>query len=350
MSGERTIRLPDDLEAIYDHFCSQHWSDGLPIVPPTEARVAAALRHTTLSPETELGVLPPRFAPVLVQNVAICAVMAGCRPEYLSAVVAAVQACLAPQFNIGGVQSTTSATTPVLVFNGPVVDELGINYGIDCLGGSTRANATIGRATRLTLLCVGGATPGVGDQASLGQPAKLTCCFAEHEQASPWPSLSVDRGYPPGMSTVTAFPATGMVEVRDTDSPTIDGVLTTMAQSMNLSGYLSANNAGEKRPDALVILTPDHARMAATAGLTKADVRRLLWERARLPYESFSSEVAEQIRQWRRRRASNPDEVTVTLSPDDISIVVAGGAGTKSMFVPTWGGWAQSATAEVALS
>ncbi len=349
MSDERTVVLPDDLETVYDHFCSQQWSDGLPIVPPTEERVTEALRHTDLSPETELGVLPPRFAPVLVHNVAVCAVMAGCRPEYLPAVIAAVRACLAPQFNIGGVQSTTSATTPVLIFNGPVVERLGINYGVDCLGGSTRANATIGRATRLTLLSVGGATPGVGDKASLGQPAKITCCFAENEQASPWQPLSTDRGFAPGTSTVTAFPATGMVEVRDTDSPTIDGVLTTMAQSMNLSGYLSANNAGEKRPDALVILTPDHARMAAAAGLTKAEVRRILWERARLPYEAFSPEVAEQIRQWRQRRADNPDEVTVTLSPDDISVVVAGGAGTKSMFIPTWGGWAQSATVEVTL-
>src|SRR5690606_1285847 len=124
----------------------------------------------------------------------------------------------------------------------------GITGGVDCLGGSAHANATIGRAVRLTLIALGGATPAVGDLATIGQPAKLTACFAENEAESPWPPLSEDRGFPKGTSAVTAFAATGIVEVRDSDSLRPEGVLTTIAHSMTPAGYLSANNAGEKRP------------------------------------------------------------------------------------------------------
>lgn len=348
-TDEVEIVVEDDLETIYAEFRSRGWSDGLPIIPPTPERVARMLASST-DAEASLGSVPPSFAPALVRKAAVSAVMAGCIPEFFPAVTAAIGAVIQPDFNLGGVQSTTSSTAPMLIFNGPAAQAMGISGGVDCLGGSHHANATVGRAVRLALIALGGATPGVGDLATLGQPAKISCCLAENETQSPWRPLSEDRGFAPGASTVTAFASTGVIEVRDSDSQSAQDLLTTIAHSMTPAGYMSANNAGEKRPEALVLMTPDHARQVDGQGMTKDDARQFLWARARRPLTDFAEPVAAQVAGWRRERGVDTRDVTVTLTPDDVHIVVAGGSGAKSMFVPTWGGWTQSTTVEVTVS
>ena len=190
------------MEALFD----RGWTDGLPVVPPTEARVLRMLGGTTRAPDEVVAVVPPDLVPCTVEKVAVNAVMAGCRPEYLPVVLACVEAACTDEFNIHGVLATTMPVGPVVIVNGPVRRALGMNSGVNALGQGNRANSTIGRALQLVVRNVGGGRPGGVDRATLGSPAKVSFCFPEDEEGSPWTPLSADRGFAPGTSTVTLFP------------------------------------------------------------------------------------------------------------------------------------------------
>src|SRR5579884_2679781 len=185
--------VPDTLEAI--EFCYQQgWTDGLPVVPPTEARVAEFLAAAGLAPDAVLGTVPERGRVITAEKVAINAVMAGCLPTYLPVVVAAVQAMTADEFCLHGSMASTGGAAPLVIVNGPVRTQLGMNAGVNVFGPGTRANATIGRALRLVLLNVCDAQPGVLDQATLGHPGKYAYCIAEDEETTVWQPLHVERG------------------------------------------------------------------------------------------------------------------------------------------------------------
>jgi hypothetical protein len=188
------ITVADDPEAIFERFAGEGWTDGLPIVPPTPARVAEMLAGSDLEPDASLGAMPPRWGETTIAKIAVNAVMAGCKPEYFPVVVTAVKAILARPFNLYGVQGTTNPASPVLIVNGPIAREIEINARGNLFGPGFRANATIG-----------GGVPQQADKSTLGNPAKYTCCFAEHEAASPWAPLHVERGFDAATSTVTAF-------------------------------------------------------------------------------------------------------------------------------------------------
>ena len=266
----RLGELEDDMEAMWD----RGWTDGMPVVPPTEARVLSMLDGTSRAPEEVVAVVPPNLAPATVEKVAINAVMAGCRPEYLPVVLAAVEAACTDEFNIHGVLATTWFVGPVVVVNGPVSRAIGMNSGINALGQGNRANATIGRALQLVIRNVGGGRPGEVDRATLGTPGKYSFCFAEDETGSPWESLAVERGYGPDQSAVTVFAGGGVRGVRDQQSRTPESLARSLAVCLS----------GVSHPklvctiDACLIVSPDHGRVFRQAGWSRNRLRRELEE------------------------------------------------------------------------
>jgi hypothetical protein len=267
--------LEDEMEAMWD----RGWTDGLPVVPPTEARVLAMLEGTSRAADEVVAVVPPNLAEVTVEKVAVNAVLAGCRPEYLPVVLAAVEAACTDEFNIHGVLATTWFAGPVVIVNGPIRLAIGMNSGINALGQGNRANATIGRALQLVIRNVGGGRPGGVDRATLGTPGKYSFCFAEAEEHSPWESLAVERGFAPGVSTVTLFAGGGVHGVADQ--------LSRSAESLARTFALCLRNVGHPKAllgmDAMLIVTPDHARIFREAGWSRARLRRELDELLMVP-------------------------------------------------------------------
>jgi len=326
----RRIEVPEDISEINRLFYEKGWSDGLPIVPPTEERVLELLQGTGRKPEEVVGVLPPRIAEATVEKIAINAVMAGCLPEHMPVIIAAVEAMVAGKFNLYGVQTTTHPCSPLLIINGPIRKQLDINCGYGALGPGRLANAVIGRAVRLILLNVGGAVPGQVDKATLGQPGKYAYVIGENEEASPWEPLSIEGGFSPEQSTVTVIAAESPHNVNDHYSTSATGVLTTLAGTLAIQG---SNNILLQIGGPLVFLGPEHAKTIAAEGYTKKQVKELLFEKARVPKKAFSIDIQEQ------RFSGFPDEslVPVAHEPGNILVVVAGGAGKHSMIVPTFG-------------
>ncbi|HTE54760.1 MAG TPA: thioredoxin family protein [Kofleriaceae bacterium] len=257
--------LEDEIETAYE----RGWSDGLPVVPPTAARVLRMLDGTSRAADEIVAVVPPDLAPVTVEKVAINAVLAGCRPEYLPVVLAAVEAACTDSFNMHGLLCTTYFSGPVAVVNGPIAARIGMNAGINCLGQGNRANTTIGRALQLVVRNVGGGLPGGIDRATFGAPSKLGLCFAEDEAGSPWEPLSVERGFAPGASTVTLFPGHGPSAVIDQISRSPE----------SLAASFAAKLRGVSHPKlvismgAMLIVSPEHARVFAAARWDKARLR-----------------------------------------------------------------------------
>ncbi len=296
-STELEIEETDDLiEVCYEN----GWTDGLPVVPPTPERVERMLSATDRDPDELIAAVPPKWGRATVEKVAINAVMAGCKPEYLPLILTAVEAMTAEQFNLHGVQVTTSHVGPMLVVNGPIRRQLEINDGFNLFGQGYRANATIGRALRLICTNIGGALPGELDRAAFGHAGKYTCCIAEKEETSPWESLHVERGFQADDSTVTVFAAAGPQTVNDHGSNTGEGILNTIAQNIAAPG----NSSGET----LLVIGVEHAKTISEDGFSRADIQRY---------------IADTTQQY---------------SAADLLLMVAGGpAGRWTIVVPGWG-------------
>lgn len=323
---------------------ARYLTDGLPVVPPTAERVAAMLAHNSYRAEEEIAVLPPGFENATAGDIAICAVMAGCRAEYLPVLIAAVEALSDMNFNLVGIATTTGSATPIYIVNGPITKKIGLNAGHNALGPGHRANATIGRAMTLILHNIGGAKPGETDMATLGQPAKYACCFAENTAESPWPPLHVERGFAADANVVTVIGIAGTVEVNDSDSRDAAGLAQTFAQSMLIAGVAGgAGLLGGGEP--LCILPPEWAAQFHNDGCTKQQVKTAIWERATLSVEK----LAPAMRARRMAATSNPaaDIIRVAEKPDDLMIVVAGGVGRKAAYAPTWGGTTRAISREI---
>ena len=332
----------DPFEAAF----ARGWTDGLPVVPPTEERVARMLEGTDLAPGHVLCTLAPDLAECTVEKVAINAVMAGCRPEYLPVVLAAVEAAAGRGFNIHGVSATTYFSGPVLIVNGPVRGRIGMNSGVNVLGQGNRANLTIGRALNLVVRNVGGARPGGVDQATFGSPSKLSFCFPEDEEGSPWESLAVERGFSAEESTVTLFAAHGPIEVVDQKSRTPESLAITFALQLRMVAHPKL--AG--MPEAIVVVSPEHARLFRRAGWTKDRLREELQSLLRLPTAEMvagAGGTAEGIPAW---LADRQEEIP-KFGPEGLWFVHAGGgAGGFSAIISGWiGGRASSEMTTVAI-
>jgi len=310
-------------------------TDGLPVIPPTRERVDRMLAASGCDPQATLGLLPPSYADISWQDVAINAVMAGCTAACLPVVGAAVEALCAPEFNLLGVATTTGSACPMIIVNGPVIATAGMNCGANALGPGNRANASIGRALSLVLRNVGGAIPGEMDMATLGQPGKYGFCIAENEAESPWPPLHVERGFDPAQSVVTVVGVSGSGEAVDSVSKTAADLAQTLAGSMLSSGNVgSARTVGGGEP--VLLMPPEHAEVFRRSGCDKLQVKQLIHQRARLPLDWLAQAMRESLA--RDGDGAARPWLEVAERPEDILLVVCGGVGRKATVVPSWSG------------
>jgi hypothetical protein len=267
--------LEDEQEAMFQ----RGWSDGLPLVPPTEKRVLAMLEGTTRAPDEVVALVPPDLVPCTVEKVAINAVLAGCKPEYLPVVLAALEAACSDAFNVHGLLATTMPAGPVIVVNGPVRREIGMNSGRNVFGQGNRANASIGRALQLVVRNVGGGRPGEVDRATHGNPGKLSFCFAEDEEGSPWEPLSEWLGAPEGASTVTLFPGEGPRCIVDQLSRDPESLARSFAVNLRTLHHPKLVLAF----DAMLAVGPEHARVFREAGWSREKLLGRLHELLQIP-------------------------------------------------------------------
>jgi hypothetical protein len=274
----RRIEIGSD-EDEHEAMFARGWSDGLPLVPPTEERVLRMLDGTARDPQDVLGLVPPDLAPATVEKIAVNAVLAGCKAEYLPVVLAAVEAVLEEQFAMHGVLATTMFVGPVVVVNGPVRRRIGMNSKGNVLGQGNRANAAIGRALQLVIRNIGGGRPQEVDRATLGNPGKYTYCFAEDEEGSSWEPLSVERGVEPGRAAVTVFAGFGLQGIVDQKSRDPESLSRSFAESLKaIHNVKSAPSC-----DALVVVCPEHHRTFKNAGWTKARLYEELYRLCEIP-------------------------------------------------------------------
>ena len=301
------------------------------------------LAYSDRDPLDVLGVLPPGHGLVTVEAVAVNATMAGSEPRAFPVVLAVVQALLDEAHNVAGLNATTHPVAEVIVVSGPIARELGIYSGSGCFGPTFPANASIGRAVRLVLLNIGGARPGRGDSATQGTPAKLGLCFAEHEAANPWEPFHVARGLDASTSAVTVFGNEGPHNIRDGDSNSGEGLLQTIAGAMSQPGSNNILNRGAP----LLAVCPEHAALLADDGWTRERVQAYLFEHARYPAGRLSPELRRAIAVRTVPEGEVPDAaherydddvmLPIADAPETIHIVVAGGAGKHSAWMPSWG-------------
>ncbi len=331
--------LEDEIETCFE----RGWTDGLPVVPPTEARVLHMLSGTTRSPDALVGVVPPNYNACTVEKVAINAVMAGCKPEYLPVVLTAVEAALTEAYGMHGLLATTFFAGPMIVVNGPIARKIGMNARVNALGQGNRANATIGRALQLVIRNIGGGIPGGIDRAMLGNPGKYTFCFAEREDDSPWESLAVERGFSSDTSTVSLFAASGVTPIMDQASRNPDALCRSFAACLKADAHPKHANS----PPPVLVISPEHTRRYADAGWSKARFRDTLNQHLQIPVRELiagADRIAEGIAEPRAKGKG-----TVPKFRDNaLHIVRAGGdAGLFSAIISSWGG-SQSTTKEIA--
>jgi hypothetical protein len=326
------------IEAYYD----AGWTDGLPVVPPTDATVSAMLAGAGLEGHEVLGEIPGRNTVVTADKVAINAVMAGCRPEYAPVVVATLRALCRPEFAYHGPASSTGGSAMVLIVNGPIGRRLDINSGNNALGQGHRANATIGRAVRLAMMNVMNTRPGFLDRATLGNPGKFSLCFAEHELDHPWQPFHTTRGFDADASTVTVYASNSLYQVYNQLAATPEPLLLCFADVLGSLGSPNLKGFNES----LVIVAGEHAEILRGSGWSRRDVQQFLREHTRL-------RVADVKRAARLPgEVSEADETTwryVFEDSEDILIVCAGGrAGSWSACLPGWGKkWTRSVTERI---
>jgi hypothetical protein len=327
--------VADDLEAWFERGVT----DGLPVVPPSRARVDAMLAATRRPREALVGEVPPNYGRATVEKVAVNAVMAGCRPEYFPAVLTAVEAACDPVFNLHGQSGTTNAASPLVILNGPIRTRLGVNCAAGVFGPGYRANATIGRALRLVMLNLGGTRAGGISMSTMGHPGRYTYCIGEYQEASPWEPLHVERGFRAEDSTVTLFSGESPFMVNDHLSRAA-------AQLVASLGWSAAGCWNHKSfplyGHTLFVIGPEHAKTIAAERWSKADVRAHLFETVRRPArELVAGADGAEIGRLKDLIAGHAPDDRIPKFPslEEIVIVVAGGtAGRFSAVVPGWMG------------
>ena len=343
MSEARTIGpatridIDNDYVAVNEYFHQQGWSDGLPVMPPTEDAVAAMIAGGPLPGDHVLGVMPPVDGTVTVEKVAANAVMAGCRPDYFPVVVAGVKAMLQPKYNVGSVSTTTGGAAPCFMVSGAIADKIEINSGTACMGSGFRANATIGRALRLVIRNIAGAVPGEMDKGTLAFPGRYSLLFAENEKRNPWDPLRVNRGFGQEDSTISVIGIRGIHYINEGAQETGLGNLETIAGSMRRMGLVNYLHQSHRTAVGLV-MGPEHALEIAKDGFSRKDVQQYLFEHARMPVRELASRSYWNFRKWPEEyEADNPDfMVPIVYAPEDFVITVAGGDGRHSAWLSSW--------------
>lgn len=314
----------DNANDVIEYYFQQGWTDGLPLVSPTPEIVQQFLDYVDRAPSEILGTELTKGSVITMEKVAVHAVMAGCLPEYLPVVFAAIEAMCEPKLNLHAMTVSTMGSAVLTVINGPLARELKINSGVSVVGPGHRANATIGRAIRLTIINVTGSVPGQLDKATLGHAGKYTMCIAEAEEASPWEPLHVERGLSPDQSAVTVFAALSPTQVANYHGNTPETILPGFHDAMFAAGY--------DQSELIILLGPEHVGLIGEAGWTKTQVKEFL-----------SSGTVRADSETGKMRA-------VAKAPENLTVIVAGGAaGPFSDVIPLWGGGvgSQSVTREI---
>jgi len=307
------------------------WTDGLPVIPPTEDAVARFLDAAVLDAADVIGTEPVRRRSITAEKLAIAAVMAGCLPEYMPVVVAAIQAMCQPEYALHGSTASTGGSAPFIVVNGPIRLALGMNTTHNALANASRANATIGRSVRLVLLNVLGGVPGQLDRSTLGHPGKFTFCVAEDEEGSAWLPLSVERGVPAGTSAVTALQVESPHQIMNEWTHDPKEILDTYAAAMRSNMLTYSIWEGNYA----FVIPKQHREIFAAAGWNKQNIREYTFEAARVKRGEWrtvgKASVAERKDEEKVYRALR--------SPDDLLVISAGGpAGGFGAIIPPWYG------------
>ena len=325
--GANTI---DDQEFLF----ARGWTDGLPVVIPTAEKVAAMVAASGRDAADRIGPIPPRWRTATIEKLAINAVLAGCRPEYFPVVLAAIDALLDNDCQLYGIQTATNTTAPLVIVNGPIVQELDINARGNLYGQGARANATIGRAVQLVLRNVGGDIPGETDMSTHGQAGKYGACIAEAEDDSPWSPFHVDAGFAAEDSAVTVIGASAPQNIFTYGCETGQDVLD---HFIGATLGLGHNNIIFPTGP-LFVVSPEHAATMARDGIGKKEFQNAMFQRARIPLTRFCQRSVRGLQHRRGRwfaEVGDPGHIGIADRAEDIHVIVAGGAGIHSLFVPT---------------
>ncbi len=313
-------------------FLQENWTDGLPVVPPTEDRVQAMLETVAAPPHEVLGVMQPRGGIATALKVAVCAVMAGCLPKQFPIVVAAVRAIGSPEFKLRAIQSTAHPYSPLIVVNGPAGIEAGLSNGHDCTPKGWQANMVICRAVRLVTINMAGLKHVIASHTH-GYVGRFVDCVRENEEESPWEPYHTEKGYSRDASTVTVFPGEAPHLIDDRGSNTPQSMLTTFARVMTNGGNRSLNGRAQQ----VLLVAPEHANYVASHGFSKEDVRDFLYQVARVPIHEFPKDNWDSFSGWHKKLFANVSEhvtIPVVREKNDLNIIVHGGIGPHSLYVP----------------
>lgn len=345
--------LLDGQKMMNDDFLAHGWSDGFPLCPPTGREMERMLCGTSRTARDTVAILEPGFGIATVEKIAANAVMAGCRPEHLPVVIAAVEALAEPKMYLRNKAMSTGPHAPLLVVNGPIKKKIGLNAGVCALGpgAPSFANTVIGRALRLCMMNLGHVYPGILDLDTIGSPTKYSLCVAENEEASPWPPYHVERGYDAHASTVTVQFVYGICELQNEQNlapSALTEVFATAATNVAqfstglwLTGRRADARYGtEEQEHHCLLICPEHAQIFGRAGWSKNDIRQALHEKARLPFHMLMM-----TKEPKAVAAAHPELSWLWNSPDTLlpvveeakcyEIVVVGGAGGRGAFF--WG-------------
>ncbi|PZA23366.1 hypothetical protein DMO24_00265 [Modestobacter versicolor] len=323
----------DDVRRALEHYASKGWSDGLPVMPVTESYLAEFLATTDRAPSDVVFEMPHLNRTCTVRAAAINAGLAGCLPEYFPVVLAAWEALTLDGYATRGIWQSTTGTAPLLIVNGPVRERIGLNSRGNVFGSGFRANATIGRAIRLTAINVFGLRPHELDQATQGTPAKYTACIAENEEQSPWPALHVEHGMSAADSAVTGMVVRSVLHIEARHTVVPEQLALDLAGSLARTGALIHETIS-----GCLVLGPEHAELFARAGWSKTDVRQAVYERAWNSREALAAvgkDAVSRSTRWRvpadhpdavpdRASEAGGDRVEVLNSPEALLVVVAG--------------------------
>ncbi len=333
----------EDLGSAIDLCYANGWTDGLPVIPPTAERIEAMLAAVNLQPGQQLSFIENRQVSVTAEKVAINAVMAGCKPEYMPVIVATVEALADPLYGYHGPATSTGGSAVFMLINGPIAREIGLNNGDNLFGPGWRANATIGRAIRLIMRNVIGTLPGELDRSSLGHPGKYSYCIAENEEDSPWPAFHTTRGFKPAQNAVTIFAAYAPHQYSNGLSATPEGVLATACAQMRVS-------AGTNRqPQYAMVFAGEHQLIMKNGGWSREDVQKYVFENTQMKMADLQRA---NIRPGPVTAETESTMQPLVQTPQDLLVIAAGGkAGVQSCYIPGWGGknGSQSVTYEIRL-
>ena len=333
------LQAPADPAELQQWFHTHSMSDGFPVIAPTPVAVARMIAGARRVAGEVLGPMPPRGGVVTIEQIAINAVMAGCRPEHMPVLVTAVEAMLEPRFNLASIQATTHPVAPLLIVHGPISQQLQMNGGVGAFGPSSLANAVLGRAIRLILWNIGGAIPGNVDRATQGSPSKFSYCVAENIAGSPWGSFITERGLPEGANAVTVYGGEAPHNVNDHEHGDAEGILRVAADTMRTLGINTWFISWHGQKELMLVLGPEHAASVAGSGWSRAQVREFLWHAISRRRDELALGGMYGMRDWPPELNALPMDALVPAvpRPEDILVVVSGGDGKHSLAIPSFG-------------